>query len=122
MFECPHCFKLGITTYSKWRGGQVVPAKCNFCNQFSSVSGMINGFSGGFDHLCMYVALIWAFVEWSVIPLFTMALLVILVDLLILRFAPLVPYTSKQIRRFRKNAVIMIFVFIILVILAGVFS
>ena len=121
MFTCPHCSKDGITFFSKLKAGESNPAKCLNCGKYSSIKGNILGIIGGLFHLLFIVALAVAFLQSSFIPLVILGLTFIVTEFFIVKFAPLMPYTAKEVKKNKIKGLILLVIIIILIILCGVF-
>ncbi len=57
MFSCPHCEKLSIGLWAKYRAGTADPAICRYCNEPSSIPGFVETASTWLYAIAIFVAL-----------------------------------------------------------------
>ncbi len=57
MFSCPHCEKLSIDLWAKYRAGTADPAICRYCNEPSSIPGFGETASTWLYAIAFFVAL-----------------------------------------------------------------
>jgi len=43
MYECPHCYKLGVNLRAKLFGNSLIPARCIYCEKESSIKLSVHG-------------------------------------------------------------------------------
>ena len=121
MFVCPHCNSKGISFWNKYKASSINPAKCTKCGELSSVSGKLYGNIGIIYQTILFVVLGIAFVKWSLIPLIAYATAFVLSELIINKFAPLIPYTPKEVKNNKIKMIIILILIVLLTILCGVF-
>jgi len=57
LFSCPHCEKLSIGLWAKYRAGTADPAICRYCNEPSSIPGFVETASTWLYAIGIFVAL-----------------------------------------------------------------
>ena len=91
MHICPICNQAGISSLAKLRSGTLVPITCKKCGTKLCTSPLINGLFGGITYLGFLFSAWIAFTQWSWLPLIIFVVVWIVLELMIVKFAPLVP-------------------------------
>jgi len=121
MFFCPHCNLPGISTWNKVLAGPAVPAICRECKKPSSIGGTFLGIIGGILHPVLLAGTAGSFYLRSWWPLILCVLGSVVLEILVVKYAPLKPLNEKQIKKKRLSFAIFATVFVLLVLVAGIF-
>jgi len=90
MHTCPVCGQLGISSWAKFRSGTLIPAVCKRCGAKSFTSPLINGLFGVVTNFGFLYSAWVAFTQWSWLPLIIFVVVLVVLELMIIKFAPLV--------------------------------
>ncbi|MDP1549715.1 MAG: hypothetical protein Q8L97_06090 [Nitrosomonas sp.] len=91
MHICPVCNQAGISSWVKFRSSTFMPAICEKCGARVYINSKINGLFAVATNIGLLFSAWIAFTQWSWLPLIIFVVVWIVLELMIVKFAPLVP-------------------------------
>lgn len=119
MLRCPHCQERGLPPFSLWLSGEATPTRCKACGNSAYRNAIFQNVMAFLSFPLVVAASGLAIYLWSWWPLVLLLVLSLSIEIVGLML-PATPTTLEQAGRVRKNALILLLVFFIAVILAGV--